>query len=127
MCTNMGGTNRNKRNDGQFRKVDFSGMPNLTGSEKQIKWAESIRNGAIETVNGNIELFSERIKQYGNIDLYVDTINAYRHIGKQLSDTLKNITSASKIIDKRDMFSFSRIGHLANEIVNEYERERRKK
>lgn len=37
--------------------AEKSGLPQLTGSEKQVVWATKIRNNALETLNGHIEAY----------------------------------------------------------------------
>lgn len=107
--------------------IDASQMPKLTGSEKQIKWAEQIRENAINTVNKNIELAIERNKQYGKqTQIYADQIESYNHIGKQLGEELKKIDSASVLINRRDTFSGQRINMLAQKLEEAYKKKRKK-
>lgn len=105
--------------------IKTSDMPQLTGSEKQIKWAEQIRQGAISTVNDNIQLAIKRNNETGNkTDVYKDTIKAYNHIGKQLGEELKKIKSASVLIDRREAFSGKRINDLAQKLEEAYKKKK---
>lgn len=104
--------------------ISASSMPKLTGSEKQVKWAEQIRDNAIDTVNSNIKLANERYRKYKS-DTYLNTLNAYKQIGNQLGTALNNIISASNLIDRRDTFSPSRINNLANRIEEELRKKRK--
>lgn len=126
MCTNMGGRGGSSGlRGGSSGLINVSSMPKLSGSEKQVKWAEQIRNNAINSVNSNIKLANERYEKY-KTDSYLDTANAYKQIANQLDSTLNNITSASILIDKRNTFSPNRIDKLASDIEEEIRRKRRK-
>ena len=106
--------------------ISISDMPKLEGSEKQIKWAEQIRENAINTVNNNIHLAKNRIKQNSQVQDYKDDLEAYNHIGKQLGEELKKIDSASVLINRREFFSGARINQLAQKLEEAYRRKRRK-
>ena len=40
-------------------------MAALKGSEKQVAWATSIREDAVNTLNGNVRLYTERLNKHG--------------------------------------------------------------
>lgn len=46
--------------------ISISDMPKLTGSEKQIKWAESIRSKMVEEINLHISDSNEDRKKRGD-------------------------------------------------------------
>lgn len=106
--------------------ISISDMPKLTGSDKQINWAEKIRENAASVVNNNINLHKSRIKQYGDIQEYKDGLEAFTYIGKQLGEELKKIDSASVLINRRETFSPNRIIDLAGKLEEAYRRKRRK-
>ena len=108
-------------------KIDKSRMPELVGSEKQIKWAQQIREDAIGTVNKNIELAEERMEKVSGSSkkVFLETIDAYKEVGRQLSEELQKITSASVMIDRRNTFSGSRINQLATK-YQEFQRKKKK-
>lgn len=58
----MGGRGGASGLSAKNQKISFKGLPTLKGSEKQVKWAEQIRNNAIDTINRNIDLANERIR-----------------------------------------------------------------
>lgn len=107
--------------------IDTSQMPKLTGSEKQVKWAEQIRDDAIGTVNANIKLAKERMDKVSGSSkkVYEETIDAYKEVGRQLKEELQKITSASTMIDRRNSFSGNRINQLATR-YQEYQRKKKK-
>lgn len=101
-----------------------SGLPKLEGSEKQIQWAEQIRQDAINAINGNIALNKKRLKEYpGTEKIYKPQIEAYQEIGRQLNNALNQITSAAQLIDRRNVFDPSRIIKEATKMA---EKKRRK-
>lgn len=82
------------------QKVDFSSLPELQGSEKQVKWAEQIRSNVINTINNNIE----RMEKSENRDYYKPSIEAFKEIGEKVNAMLRQPpgVKASNIIDKRN-------------------------
>lgn len=82
------------------QKVDFSGLPELQGSEKQVKWAEQIRSNVINTINNNIE----RMEKSENRSYYKPSIDAFKEIGEKVNAMLRQPpgVKASNIIDKRN-------------------------
>lgn len=107
---------------GIARKTNF---PNLVGSEKQVKWAQDIREEAINTVDDNIKLARERYEKY-KMEIYKDAEEAYKEVKKQLIPALATYTKASDLIDRRDMFSSSRIIDLAQKIEEQLRKKRNK-
>lgn len=89
-------------------------MPSLSGSPKQISWAESIRHDAL----ANVDLLVERAR-----DTSASTLNgialpgnggyvrpaAAQKVKEYIVNGFQNITSASRIIDYRRDFSFDNI------------------
>lgn len=99
------------------QKISFKGLPTLKGSEKQVKWAEQIRNNAIDTINRNIDLANERIKKYPSAQKkYQNEIESLQEIGKQLKEVLLKVSNASQIIEKRHIFDSSRILDEASKV-----------
>lgn len=43
----------------QREKAEAAGLPQLTGSEKQIAWANRLRNDALDIINAQIERLQE--------------------------------------------------------------------
>lgn len=96
-------------------------MPDLTGSEKQVRWANEIRQNMLSYADANVR----NAKQNEKINLrasYIATVDATEWVRNYLVNELKTITSASKIIDKRDKITQSYLEKLAIE----YERRKKK-
>ena len=107
--------------------ISISDMPKLTGSEKQIKWAESIREDAIGTVNGNIRNAETQMqKNPDSKSIWESRIEAYEETGRQLKNTLEKITSAKQIIDQRKYLSPSYVNQAAEKIEEMQKRKRKK-
>nr|DAL64440.1 MAG TPA_asm: hypothetical protein [Caudoviricetes sp.] len=116
-CCAMGGRGGASGLSTKNQKISFKGLPTLKGSEKQVKWAEQIRDNAINTVNRNIDLANERIKKYPSAQKkYQNEIESLQEIGKQLKEVLLKVSNASQIIEKRHIFESSRILDEASKI-----------
>lgn len=113
----MGGRGGASGLSAKNHKISFKGLPTLKGSEKQVQWAEQIRNNAIDTINRNIDLANERIKKYPSAQkIYQNQIESLQEIGKQLKEVLLKVSNASQIIEKRHIFESSRILDEASKI-----------
>ena len=119
-----GGNSGMSNGYGNYR-VNASSMPKLSGSEKQVSWANQIRESAINTVNKNIERALNEEKRSGVNGLFRNKIKAFEEIGRQLEGGFKGKTSASWIIENRGQFSSSRILRIANEMAQRYRQEER--
>lgn len=90
----------------------------MTGTEKQVAWAEIIISDAMGTIDKNITLTKERIEKYDMPDEAIRLkawIAAKDHFGKILSTP--EAQSASWIIDNRKGFDPAAIIHRVDEIV----------
>lgn len=96
-------------------------MPTLTGSAKQIAWAENIRENALETAdkivavsdgtfNDGKGIMARQVP--GEQTTYV-TKSAARTVRAEVVDTFQGITSASTIIDNRARLSPNKIIDMA--------------
>ena len=119
-----GGISGMSKGYGSYR-INASSMPKLSGSEKQVSWANQIRESAINTVNKNIERALNEEKRSGVNGLFRNKIKAFEEIGRQLEGGFKGKTSASWIIENRGQFSSSRILRIANEMAQRYRQEER--
>ena len=88
-----------------FLKIDD--LPDLHGSEKQIKWAEDIRRKAVAEINGSIKILSQP-----------EAIAAYEEAGRQVKKVFDNITDAGRIIDIREKLSAESIKYLVKQIMD---------
>lgn len=108
----------------QSQKVDFSGLPELQGSEKQVKWAEQIRSNVINTINDNIE----RMENSENRSFYKPSIEAFKEIGEKVNTMLRQPpgAKASNIIDRRNSaLDVDRILSMANSLADEKRRNKK--
>ena len=100
-------------------------MKQLKGTEKQIAWAESIREESINTCDKNIELAKERIEKYPGVASYERDLKAYEEIKSQVVSVFDKIEDAAYIIDNRKSLDSNRIVYLANQLILKMEREER--
>lgn len=91
-------------------------LPELTGSEKQVKWANEIRDNALYSVNSVLERYESNIKNgMKRTDDVNEQIKAYEEIKKAITDTFMSVNEAKVIIDKRETFHPSRIHKIAGD------------
>lgn len=103
---------------GITNKFPMSNLPKLQGSEKQIEWANRIREETLNTASGNIRLYEKRIKEYGNgIELRTN-LEAYKQVYENAYNSLMKQNQASKIIDKRTLFNSEVVNQEASRIAN---------
>lgn len=87
----------------------------MTGSAKQIAWAESIINDARETIRRNIELDEQRAATFG---AYFDTeLAAWNKVSELFERAISMATSASQIIDSRSRLSGSAMIRMQNQFA----------
>lgn len=101
-------------------------LPDLHGSEKQIAWANQIREEAIKTVEMNIERARKQLKQTKMESMFGPEIEAYRQVGKNLYEALLKTADASVIIDKRHIISGETVVKEAARLADQI-RKRKKK
>lgn len=97
-------------------------MKQLKGSEKQIAWAEKIRNGAMETCEINIKLAKEKIERYPGVADFEYDLKAFENLKNQFESLFDDLEDASKIIDKRDVLSSNHVIYMAGKIREEMKR-----
>jgi hypothetical protein len=87
----------------------------MTGSEKQIKWAEQIKADALNYFDANIELLSERAVQH-NVSIFDKDIEALRLVKADFEKIFADpkAESAATIIDRRNFFSGENIQKLVD-------------
>jgi hypothetical protein len=115
ICSDCQDKQRQTENAKAAEQNQAAGLPELTGSDKQIAWAETIRAQKLETIRQSLagELDHMMIDAYWGSagwhqePLPVDHPHAYYAI-----DLLKQQTSASWWIDRRD----SKIGFILREL-----------
>lgn len=93
MCTNMGGI-------GITSGLSGGSLPKLQGSEKQVNWAENIRDSALETI---AQGYKNAKEDYEKFKTFQDKMKMeiYKDLDKGFRSQFQKIDSASKIIDMR--------------------------
>lgn len=102
-------------------------FPELQGSEKQVEWANRIRQDAMDVINYQIQWHKDTIPQRPYDKDYLEaSLESYKEIKKSISDTFSSVNEASKIIDKRNMFSQSRIQDIAKKAADQKARKKKR-
>lgn len=77
--------------------------PQLTGSEKQIKWANDIRNDLLEYVDHMVENVDKAQKgEDWRVGDRAPSLDAAIQVRKDVINEMKQVTSAGQIIDARE-------------------------
>lgn len=91
-------------------------MTNLTGSEKQIKWAEEIINNAIGTIDANIAKWEQQ--QANGIHVFDKQIETAKTLRVQVATCIENTKTAKAIIDNRNKLDGSYIMQMVNNMAS---------
>ena len=86
-------------------------MKDLIGTEKQVACAESIRDNAVNTLNGNVRIYTERLEKHGK--LFKIDLEVWTELRNMVVSQIKDIESAAKIIDIRHNLDPSFLGQMA--------------
>lgn len=101
------GSSGGGKGGGGGKAVDAK-MPELTGSAKQVSWAEDIRHNALANADS---LVSQASDEYG-LDFpgggRVSSASA-KQVRSDIVNVFQQVSSASAIIDKRGAFSMNQI------------------
>lgn len=114
-------------------------MPELSGSEKQVAWAESIRGNAIKAADDYVS-YREKMATYLPASSYGKsspklrdalydseaTPQSTREAATQFKETLSTVTSASKIIDRRSFLSQSSVTDAIKKQAIQIDRQKRR-
>lgn len=90
----------------------------MKGTEKQIRWAENIKESAYETVNGNIKILNERLEKYPNWNSLKNDIKGYEKVREILDMFFSQCDDAAKIIEKRFILDGETLINLAHEYTS---------
>lgn len=110
-------------------------FPELSGSEKQVKWANDIRNSALDTIEENIKSQRDYLRRFKNdFDAQVK-LDLYESARETYLKKLRSVTSAKEIIDNRRLYDGrmifdtvnDRARTMANQRANGWEYDKRKK
>lgn len=99
------------------------GLPELQGSAKQVEWGNNLRSNYVENFNNavNGEMIYGRSPwgiQYNELTPErIEKVEAIKELRTESIGLLKEVTSASEIIDMRNSFSSQNIRRVAGEIV----------
>lgn len=107
-------------------KIDFSNLPELSGSQKQVEWAEQIRDNVVHTINNNIERMENADKDARRY--YQPQIEAFREIGEKVNAMLRQpqAASAANIIDRRhSALNTEKLLRMVNDLGEKKRRERK--
>ena len=95
-------------------------MPTLKGSEKQIKWAEEIRESVLKNADLVVKN-AEKIGGYASIT--TPSTDGAKFARKSVIEQLQKVDSASALINNRSRMTYDYV----NKIALEYDRRKRKK
>ena len=91
-------------------------MTNLTGSEKQINWANDIISDAIGTMDANIARWEQQ--QANGIHVFDKQIVAAKELKVKVVATIEATKTAKAIIDNRDKLDGSYIMQIVNKMAS---------
>ena len=102
-------------------------LPKLEGSEKQVKWAEQIREDALGVIDRQIKWYKDEMpNRPHDKDFMQASLESYKEIKKSITDTFSKTKEASKIIDNRSKFSPARIQDIARKAAEEKARKKKR-
>lgn len=88
----------------------------MKGTEKQIKWAQDIKDKFFRTIDLNISFYQEQLDKHPEVIEYQDDIDIFVNIKEDMEKALSHVDDAAKIIEMREMLSADRILFVFNEI-----------
>ena len=88
-------------------------LPQLSGSEKQVSWAENIRRTALTNAGLIVEDASKSTGLFGGGSGVRISVKSAKVAQNEIVEVFKNVTSASKIIDNRASLSYDSILKIA--------------
>lgn len=98
---------RQRENEESAAKAKAAGRPELTGSEKQIAWANTIREQTIETISGGRKSATSRILDIASTGICqkdaAETVyeRIEKRLRKELNDDQPKIMDAARTIAQR--------------------------
>lgn len=88
-------------------------LPKLSGSEKQVSWAENIRRTALTNAGLIVEDASKSTGLFGGGAGVRISVKSAKVAQNEIVEVFKNVTSASRIIDNRASLSYDSILKIA--------------
>lgn len=119
-------------NNNRFSARNF---PDLSGSQKQVKWANDIRDSALDIIEGNIRANRDYLRRFrNNFDAQVK-LDLYEGARETYLKQLRSVTNAKEIIDRRNAYNpqmivdtvNDRARQMANQRANGWEYDKKKK
>ena len=77
----------------------------MTGTEKQIAWAQDIKRQAMESIESNIKTNAERYEEFDHHPMYAANIEAYKIMAAVIEGIFAAHDDAEYIINHRAMLS----------------------
>lgn len=96
-------------------------MPELKGSEKQVKWANDIRDTALRSADAVV---SNAKKLSDSPAINTPSVEGAEFARNVAVKELQSVVSASKIIDKRNKLSYDGLSNIALEYDRIYKKGR---
>ena len=115
----MGGRGSSSGMGGGGSRSGSRNLPNLSGSEKQVKWANDIRGSALDTIELNIKSSRDYLKRFKNdFDSQVK-VDLYESARETYLKKLRSVTSAKDIIDNRNLYDGQRIVNTIDDMARD--------
>lgn len=105
-----------ERTKREFKKEE----QNMKGTEKQIKWAEGIKESAYGTIEANIELLNEKLEKYPNWESVKAEIKGYEKVRETLDKFFEMTDEASKVINARHILDGESIIEQARKYAKQF-------
>lgn len=109
----MGGRGGSSGRSGGGSGGGWGKLPELTGSDKQVSWANDIRQRAMDSIDFNIRSSREHYNRT-NFTSSMIARDLYGDMKNELSGILQKTSRASEIINMRDKLSPQRIHNIVN-------------
>ena len=93
-------------------------QPELSGSDKQVSWANNIRQRAMETIDFNLKSAREHYERTHIVESMIRR-DLYGDMKNELSGILQRTTNASDIINMRDRISAQNIRNMVDRMARD--------
>ena len=93
-------------------------QPELTGSSRQVSWANEIRQSTMETIDFNIRSSKEHYERTGIVKSMIKR-DLYSDMKKGFADLFSKTTNASDIINIRNRLSARNINGIVDKMASE--------
>lgn len=114
----MGGRGGSSGRSGGGSGGGWGNQPELTGSDRQVSWANDIRQRAMDTIDFNLRSSREHYNRT-NITSSMIRRDLYGDMKNELSGILQRTSKASEIINMRDRLNPQRITRTVNNMAED--------